>query len=173
LFELLPTGFEPTGPYATTIVSHAFAGTVHENVIVVPDLLPSTVTLPRAELLMTTSACVAPWRFASVTFLIVPVIVSPTRTFHFVRFSASPVCGRPPVGRSRLPGAMLAGLSVPAPAEAVSANSDSASVAVTSNDFDARGEILARARSRTSKFPIAAVPPHLVNGAPEPLEISP
>jgi hypothetical protein len=66
-------------------------GTVHENVIVVPDLVPSTVTLPRAELLMTTSACVAPSRFASVTSLILPVIESPTWTFHFVRFSASPV----------------------------------------------------------------------------------
>ena len=59
--------------------------------IVVPDLVPRTVTFPFAELLMTTSACVAPSRFASVTPLIVPVIESPTWTFHFVRFSASPV----------------------------------------------------------------------------------
>ena len=48
------------------------------NVIVVPDFVPSTVTLPRTELLMITSASVAPARFASVTFWIVPVIVSPT-----------------------------------------------------------------------------------------------
>jgi hypothetical protein len=72
-------------------------------VIVVPAFVPRTVTFPLAELLMITSASVAPARFASVTFTIVPVIVSPTCTFHFVRFSASPVCARPPLGRSRLP----------------------------------------------------------------------
>ena len=92
------------------------------------------------------------------TPLIWAVIESPTCTFHFVRFSASPVCGSPPVGRSRLPGPWLLGLSVPAPAEVVSANSDSASAAVTSHNFDARKEILAHARSRTPESHIAAVP---------------
>ena len=43
LFELFPVGFEPTGPYATTIVAQAVAGTVQENVIVVPDFVPRTV----------------------------------------------------------------------------------------------------------------------------------
>jgi hypothetical protein len=47
------------------------------KVIVVPALMPGTVTLPRSELLMTTSACVAPSRLSSVTPLIVPMIVSP------------------------------------------------------------------------------------------------
>jgi hypothetical protein len=56
LFELLPVGFEPTGPYATITVSQAFAGTVHENVIVVPDIVPVIVVLPLWELLITTSA---------------------------------------------------------------------------------------------------------------------
>jgi hypothetical protein len=78
LFELFPFGSEPTGPYATTIVRQAELGTCQTNVIVVPDFVPRTVTLPRAELLMSTSASVAPARFASVTFRIVPVIVSPT-----------------------------------------------------------------------------------------------
>ena len=77
LFELFPFEFAPTGPYATTIVSHAEAGTSQTNVIVVPDFVPVTVVLPRTELLMITSASVAPSRFASVTFRIVPVIVSP------------------------------------------------------------------------------------------------
>jgi hypothetical protein len=40
--------------------------------------VPRTVTFPRAELLMITSASVAPARFESVTFWIFPVIVSPT-----------------------------------------------------------------------------------------------
>jgi hypothetical protein len=53
---------------------------------------------------------------------------------------------------------MPLGPSVSAPADAVSANSDSASVAVTSHDFDARKEILAHARSRTPESHIAAVP---------------
>ena len=66
LFELLPVGSDPTGPYATIVVAQAFAGTVQENVIVVPDIDPVTVVLPFSELLMTTSASVAPWRFASV-----------------------------------------------------------------------------------------------------------
>jgi hypothetical protein len=78
LFELFPVGFDPTGPYATTIVSHAESGTCQTNVIVVPDFVPVTVTLPRTELLITTSASVTPSRFASVTFRIVPVTVSPT-----------------------------------------------------------------------------------------------
>jgi hypothetical protein len=73
------------------MVAQAAEGTCQTNVIVVPDFVPVTVTFPRAELLMITSASVAPSRFASVTFRIVPVIVSPTWTFHFVRFSASPV----------------------------------------------------------------------------------
>jgi hypothetical protein len=66
LFELLSVGFEPTGPYATITVSQAVAGTVHENVIVVPDFDPVTVVLPFTELLITTSAWFAPWRSASV-----------------------------------------------------------------------------------------------------------
>jgi hypothetical protein len=103
LFELFPFEFDPTGPYATTIVAQAEVGTCQTNVIVVPDFVPSTVTLPRAELLMITSASVAPARFGSVTFRIFPVIVSPTCTLHFVRLCAAPVCGIPPVGRSRLP----------------------------------------------------------------------
>jgi hypothetical protein len=47
------------------------------KVMVVPAFVPSTVVLPKLELLMTTSACVAPTRSASVTSLIVPVIESP------------------------------------------------------------------------------------------------
>jgi hypothetical protein len=66
LFELLPVGFEPTGPYATITVSQAISGTVHENVIVVPDIDPVMVVLPLWELLITTSASVAPWRSSSV-----------------------------------------------------------------------------------------------------------
>ena len=66
LFELFPVGFEPTGPYATIDVAQAFAGTVHVNVIVVPDIVPVIVVLPLTELLITTSAWVAPWRSASV-----------------------------------------------------------------------------------------------------------
>jgi hypothetical protein len=60
-------------------------------VIVVPDFVPRTVTFPRAELLMTTSASVAPARLASVTFLIVPVIESPIWADQCVRLYASPV----------------------------------------------------------------------------------
>jgi hypothetical protein len=41
-------------------VAQAFIGTVQVNVIVVPDTVPTTVVLPRTELLMTTSASVAP-----------------------------------------------------------------------------------------------------------------
>jgi hypothetical protein len=66
LFELLSVGFEPTGPYATITVSQAFSDTVHENVMVVPDFVPSNVVLPLCELLITTSASVAPWRSGSV-----------------------------------------------------------------------------------------------------------
>jgi len=66
LFELLPVGFEPTGPYATITVAQAISGTVHENVIVVPDIVPVIVVLPFSELLITTSASVAPWRSGSV-----------------------------------------------------------------------------------------------------------
>ena len=66
LFELLSVGFEPTGPYATIVVWHAFADTVHENVIVVPDIVPVIVVFPLTELLITTSASVWPWRSASV-----------------------------------------------------------------------------------------------------------
>jgi hypothetical protein len=45
--------------------------------MVVPVFVPRTVVLPNSELLMTTSACVAPARLASVALLIVPVIESP------------------------------------------------------------------------------------------------
>jgi hypothetical protein len=77
LFELLPTGFVPTGPYATVVVAHPPSGTSHLKLMVVPAFVPRTVVLPKSELLMTTSACVAPARLASVTSLIVPVIESP------------------------------------------------------------------------------------------------
>jgi hypothetical protein len=60
LFELFPVGFDPTGPYATIVVAQALSGTTQWNVIVVPDFVPRTVTLPRSELLITTSASVAP-----------------------------------------------------------------------------------------------------------------
>jgi hypothetical protein len=119
-------------------------------VIVVPALLPSTVTLPRAELLMTTSAWVAPWRFASVTFLILPAIVSPTRTFHFVRFSASPVCGRPPVGRSRLPEAIV---SVPDDAAGTMSRAERTSPAATSDEICLGPELIARSSLRFHALP--------------------
>jgi hypothetical protein len=45
--------------------------------MVAPDFVPRTVVLPKSELLMTTSACVAPARLGSVASLIVPVIESP------------------------------------------------------------------------------------------------
>jgi hypothetical protein len=77
LFELLPTGFVPTGPYATIVVAHAPGGTIHAKVMVVPDFVPRTVVLPKLELLMTTSACVSPSRSGSVAPTIVPVIESP------------------------------------------------------------------------------------------------
>ena len=129
------------------------------NVIVVPDFVPSTVTLPRAELLITTSASVAPSRFGSATFLIVPVIVSPTCTFHFVRFSGSPVWTSPPLGRSRLPDPIMSGAPVCAPADGASAKTNSASAAATSHDAGARQEIFARATMLSPIALIAAVPP--------------
>src|SRR6478752_9002208 len=137
LFELFPVGLDPTGPYATTIVAQALAGTVQENVIVVPDFAPRTVTLPRSELLITTSASVAPSRFGSTTPTIVSVIESPTCTFHFVRFSASPVLGSPPAGRSRLPDPML---SVRAMADGTSAKPPR-SVAKTIHDAAQRRDL--------------------------------
>jgi hypothetical protein len=121
--------------------------------MVVPDFVPSTVTLPREELLITTSACVAPTRFASVTFWIFPVIVSPTRTFHFVRFSASPVCAIPPVGRSRLPGPF------PAIAVGAKASSPSRSAVEMSDDAPARGMPCAQRSARSPSPLIAAIPP--------------
>jgi hypothetical protein len=166
LFVLLPVGFEPTGPYATTIVSQADVGTCHTKVIVVPDFVPRTVTFPRTELLMTTSAWFAPARFASVTFRIVPVIVSPTRTFHFVRFSASPVCAIPPVGRSRLPG------PIPAIADGANASEPSRSAAETSADAPARGMPCAQ-RSALSPSPLIAANPPLCSPAPNRPCISP
>ena len=42
------------------VVEHAVSGTSQENVIVVPDIVPRTVVLPRSELLITTSASFAP-----------------------------------------------------------------------------------------------------------------
>jgi hypothetical protein len=59
------------------VVAHAAAGTFQANLIVVPTLVPLTVVLPKFELLMTTSASLAPARFASVTPTIVPMIESP------------------------------------------------------------------------------------------------
>ena len=88
-------------------MAQAPLGTVHANVIVVPDFVPRTNVLPNAELLTTTSASVAPTRSASVTPLIAATIESPACTFHFVRFRASPVRGNPPAGRSRLPDPVL------------------------------------------------------------------
>jgi hypothetical protein len=79
-------------------VSQAVSGTVHENVIVVPDIVPVTVVLPFTELLMTTSASVAPWRSASVAPTIWAVMVSPICTCQCVRLNAAPVCGSEPVG---------------------------------------------------------------------------
>ena len=154
LFELFPVGFEPTGPYATTIVAQALAGTAQENVIVVPDFVPRTVTLPLSELLITTSASVAPSRFESVTPTIVSVIESPTCTFHFVRFSASPVFGSPPAGRSRLPDPML---SVPDVAAGASSRAENTMLAATSHDIRPRPARLARAS--TFVHSMAAVPP--------------
>jgi hypothetical protein len=61
------------------------------KVMLVPDFVPRTVVLPKSELLITTSACVAPARSGSAAPLIVPVIESPLWTFHFVRFRGSPV----------------------------------------------------------------------------------
>jgi hypothetical protein len=46
--------------------------------MVVPDIDPRTVAFPNSELLMTTSASVAPSRSGSVAPTIVPVIVSPS-----------------------------------------------------------------------------------------------
>jgi hypothetical protein len=154
LFELLPTGFVPTGPYATTIVEQAPAGTSHVKVIVVPDFVPWTVVLPTFELLMTTSACVAPARSASVTPLIVPVIESPIWTFHFVRFWGSPVPGSPPVGRSRLPGAVL---SVSDLAAGASTRTQSTNTA-TSHDVAAARGTGARSSPR-SVIPLIAANP--------------
>jgi hypothetical protein len=118
------------------------SGTTKEKVIVVPDFVPCTVMLPRSELLITTSASVAPWRFASVTFTIFPVIESPTCTFQWVRFSASPVCGSPPVGWSRLPGPML---SVPDVAAGASSRAESTIPAPTSHDICLGPALFARA----------------------------
>src|SRR5262245_37991201 len=113
LFELLSVGFEPTGPYATITVSQAFSGTVQWNVMVVPDMVPVIVVLPLCELLMTTSAWVAPWRSGSVAPTIFAVIESPSWALQCVRLNTSPVCGRLPVGWSRLPGpcAFAAGIA--------------------------------------------------------------
>jgi hypothetical protein len=47
------------------------------KVMVVPDFVPSTVVLPKSELLMTTSAWLSPCRLSSVALTIVPVIESP------------------------------------------------------------------------------------------------
>jgi hypothetical protein len=78
LFELLSSGFDPTGPYATIVVAQAPGGTVHAKVMVVPAFVPRTVVLPKSELLMTTSACDSPSRLGSVAPTIVPVIESPS-----------------------------------------------------------------------------------------------
>jgi hypothetical protein len=135
------------------MVSQAEVGTCQTNVIVVPDFVPSTVTLPRAELLMITSASVAPARLASVAFRIVPVIVSPTSTVHFVRLCATPVCPRLPVGRSRLPA------PVPAIADGANAIAPTRSAAEMNHDAPARGMPCAQ-RSALSPIPlIAAIPP--------------
>jgi hypothetical protein len=135
------------------------SGTTKEKVIVVPDFVPCTVMLPRSELLITTSASVAPWRFASATFTIFPVIESPTCTFQWVRFSASPVCGSPPVGWSRLPGPML---SVPDVAAGASSRAESTIPAPTSHDMCLGPELFARASLLVHAMPqfhlIAAVP---------------
>ena len=118
--------------------------------IVVPDFVPRTVVLPRTELLMITSASVAPWRFASVTFWICAVIESPTCTFHFVRFSASPVCGSPPDGRSRLPGARLFVDDVAAGARN---SAESTTPAATSHEIRPGPALLVRARTLFHAMP--------------------
>jgi hypothetical protein len=60
------------------VVAHAPGGTIHVKVMVVPDLSPRTVVLPKSVLLMTTSAWVSPSRLGSVAPTIVPVTVSPS-----------------------------------------------------------------------------------------------
>jgi hypothetical protein len=118
------------------------SGTTQWNVIVVPDFVPRTVTLPRSELLITTSASVAPCRFWSVTFVILPVIESPTWADQCVRLNASPVCGSPPVGRSRLPGPMLPVSDVAAGARS---RAESTIVAATSHEIRLGPALFARA----------------------------
>ncbi len=107
---------------------------------------------------MTTSACVAPARSASVTPLIVPVIESPIWTFHFVRLWGSPVPGSPPVGRSRLPGARLSNVPLPALADGARTSTQSKSTAPTSHDPVGAREIAARSDPHWVIPLIAAVP---------------
>jgi hypothetical protein len=68
---------------------------------------------------------------------------------------------------------MLPVSSVPAPAEAVSANSDSASAGKTSHDFETRSEVFALATSRTAVSHIAAVPLFSVTGRRRPSKSHP
>jgi hypothetical protein len=127
--------------------------------MVVPDFVPRTVVLPTLELLMTTSASVAPAKSGSVAPLIVPVIESPIWTFHFVRFWGSPVPGSPPVGRSRLPGAWLSNdRPLSDLADGASTRTQSTSTAPTSHDVVAARGTAARSSPRSVIPLIAATP---------------
>ena len=134
--------------------------------MVVPDIVPVIVTLPFSELLMTTSASVAPWRFSSVAPTICVVTVSPSWTLQCVRLNTSPVCGRLPVGWSRLPGPVAVGLRVAAPADAVSANSDTTNDAAINHDLEPRKN----ASLRSPDFLIAASPSFVYRPQAAPIE---
>jgi hypothetical protein len=136
-------------------VAHPPVGTFQRKVIVVPAFVPRTVVLPKLELLMTTSASVAPARSGSVTPLIVPVIESPAWTFHFVRFKGAPVCTSPPVGRSRLPVPFPSGSDLAAGA---SMSTHSASSVPTTHAALGRDRAV-RSNQRCVLPLIAAVPP--------------
>ena len=119
------------------------------KLIVVPVFVPRTVVFPKFELLMTTSACPAPARSASITPLMVAVIESPTCTVHFERLCGGPVCASPPVGRSRLPGA------IPSAPVMLSPGAAGAKIKTVSTSEAPTAHIAAQVRSIP---PIAAVP---------------
>jgi hypothetical protein len=131
------------------VVAQAPLGTLQANVMVVPDFLPRTIVFPKAELLMTTSASVAPTKAGSVAPLIVPMIESPPWTFHFVWLRASPVRGSVPVGRSRLPGPLLSETVQLSPAAGrASMRTTSANTAATRHDAAVGRESSARTSMR-------------------------
>jgi hypothetical protein len=130
-------------------VAHPPVGTVQRKVIAVPAFVPRTVVLPKLELLMTTSASVAPASSGSVTPLIVPVIESPAWTLHFVRFSGDPVCASPPVGRSRLPVPLPSGfMPISDMAAGASMSTHSASSVPTTHDAALGRDRAARSNQR-------------------------